>query len=1378
MISIANMNSSQAATYHEQDQNYYQGKEESLELSSWQGKGAEALGLSGAVDNKIFNRLCQGIHPTKDETLTDTTKRAGTDLTFSAPKSLSVLAELSDKDTDLKIREAHAKAVEKTMQFVEKYAQTREQIDGERKAINTQNLVIAKFNHDTSREQDPQLHTHCFVLNMTQKKDGTWRALHNDLLFKHKMLFGQIYRNELAKNIKELGYDIEITNAKQGLWELKDFNQDLLKEFSTRREQVEKRFRELKAKYPHLSDAKLKEMATLDSRKTKDKNIDRKAIKQINIERAKKILGQNLNPFIKKEQQKQEGVTHLSQSSSKIKDHLTPSEAVQIAAEILTSQESTFSSEKLLEESLKLSLNYYSLTDIEEALEDALEKKELILLDSEEGIFTTKEMIKIEREIVENIKNAKKLNQLSNKEEAKEFINKNFSTFTQGQKEAFLHITTSKEPMIAIQGDAGSGKTYMLQALKEFVQEDKQLQGLAFTGKAAEELERDSGIQSRTLHSFLYQKEFKNNQIYVVDEASMVGSKQLHELQKIANKTNSKIVLIGDTKQFQTIQAGSIFLELQQRDLIKTAYMSENLRAKTKLLKEIYLDIKNKKIKNAFSKLEKNNLIEESYDLDFIKDEYLKDRNNTLLIASKNKDRKTLNEIIKKELKDTIKNSQILTIRENTALDDIERHYAQNYKINQIVFVNNTGVPGLKAGSEYIIKNVDTLSNTITLLPNNFSENNKKEDKEIVVNLSRYGSQLSSFNVLQREFGEGDTIVFTKNDRKLKLKNGELATITKLEDNKLHYIKHNKDKTEGIIELSNYNYIDLGYAITDYKAQGQTSKNVIVLANSKMANMNSFYVQVTRAKENLKIFTDNLSKLRKKAKEEQVKTSTLDYYFKDSKEEKEQKAKEQIEETIKEVVKSSAKTKTNKVYKIPKREIKKITEEEYKELTQKTKDELKLADPAPVLSALGIDYKQNGNRYVFKARADERTASANMYLDRSGEWKYKDFGSGQGGGVENLVMDVTGMSYKEALAYCIANTNSKDYLQEKIDELRNQKTQVKKELSKEIKDEIQKRREANQKKAKEQEINSRVVSVTHLSQQAKEYLASRGIYKIPPEFKQITGEYKNRQGEIRKSFGVGILTKNSTGADIHFLKKFGNLKTMSFGQKDISFFQKPHSQEVAIFESKMDYAAAYQQIDFSKTDVIIANSTSNAHKVIAEIKNRYNTVHFFNQNDQPGKKFVREIIDNAEVKNYSFIKYQGNEEKQDINDLIKNRVNLQSRRRLVAQNEPEFNNQKGVKNGIHYRRGSESILLLADDSGQYGVKHESLKSNFRTFTSRKGEFITKRRENFKRDIRKYRKQIRELGAETKLTEKFESSIVKDLKNAAYIQHQKELQIRR
>ena len=261
MLSMTNMSSEQAAHYYQKDQNYYTKEDQSIGV--WQGKGAKALGLVGSIDEKEFSRLCRGIHPKQDINLVDTTKRAGTDLTFSAPKSLSILMEIGEKEEDISLREAHDKAVKETLDYIENYAQTREQINKKRVILNTNNLVIGKFQHDVSRELDPDLHTHCFLLNATQKQDGKWRALHNTQMYKNKMLFGQIYRNHLAKNVKELGYDIEVTNAKHGLWEIKGVDKKLIKEFSTRSKQIELHLQALRLKYPNANEAKLNDLVIL-----------------------------------------------------------------------------------------------------------------------------------------------------------------------------------------------------------------------------------------------------------------------------------------------------------------------------------------------------------------------------------------------------------------------------------------------------------------------------------------------------------------------------------------------------------------------------------------------------------------------------------------------------------------------------------------------------------------------------------------------------------------------------------------------------------------------------------------------------------------------------------------------------------------------------------------------------------------------------------------------------------------------------------------------------------------------------------------------------------------------------------------------------------
>jgi len=316
-------------------------------------------------------------------------------------------------------------------------------------------------------------------------------------------------------------------------------------------------------------------------------------------------------------------------------------------------------------------------------------------------------------------------------------------------------------------------------------------------------------------------------------------------------------------------------------------------------------------------------------------------------------------------------------------------------------------------------------------------------------------------------------------------------------------------------------------------------------------------------------------------------------------------------------------------------------------LKQKTIYELRLQDPKQVLNNLGLEYKTVGyDSYKLKVRA-ENTASAFISL-KNGVWKYKDFGSGASGDIVTLVMDATGNDFKSALNYCLDQYNIPNYLEEAKESVTH--------LSQINKDKIKQIKEQNKKRESSHAL-SRVKNVYEVStnQLAVEYLKSRGITKIPPHFKVITGEYTNKYGEVKKAFGVGVLTVDKTGADIHFLKQIGDLKTMSFGQKDISFFKNEDSKKVAIFESKMDYAAAYQQINLDKVNVVIANSTSNAIKVVSFLKekNLTNEIMFFNQNDLQCYQFVEDIAKGLKLEEFKTIKYNIlNEYKKDINDLI------------------------------------------------------------------------------------------------------------------------------
>lgn len=324
-----------------------------------------------------------------------------------------------------------------------------------------------------------------------------------------------------------------------------------------------------------------------------------------------------------------------------------------------------------------------------------------------------------------------------------------------------------------------------------------------------------------------------------------------------------------------------------------------------------------------------------------------------------------------------------------------------------------------------------------------------------------------------------------------------------------------------------------------------------------------------------------------------------------------------------------------------------LSYDQIKALQKQTADELHVSDPAPILQALNLDFQPVGNdSYKLKVRP-ENHASAYITI-RQGMWKFKDFGTNKNGTIENVVMEATGRDYKSALQFCLDTLHIRNRLHEAI-----YQNKIDHSLSQEEQERIHTIKEQNSQREKSVPV-SRVLDIKEISDYtpAVEYLASRGIHKIPPQFKLINGEYYTKDGEAKKAFGVGILTQGN-GADIHFLRRVGDLKSMSFGNKDISLFLNENSKKVAVFESKMDYAAAYQQIDLSQVNVIIANTTSNAHKIAEFLKDKeYEHITFFNQNDHAGIEFLNTIVQEANIQQYSSIQYQEDERGKDVNDLV------------------------------------------------------------------------------------------------------------------------------
>ncbi len=818
--------------------------------------------------------------------------RAGTDLTFSAPKSVSIISEVMG---DQRVLEAHDRAVDSSLKYVEShFAQARQTENGQTKRIDTSNLVVAKFGHETSRELDPQLHTHCFVSNMTQRADGQWRAVSNEEFFANKILIGQVYRNELAANLKDLGFAIQ--SDQKGLFEVQGIDQRLLDHFSQRSTQIEAKVAELREQYPNTNDQALREMATLGSREGK-KNVDMAQVRESWTER---LDAQGYS----KERIEAATFSAAAQNRQADKERIDPKpseyDIVRQAAGIITENESAFRTQDLLKVAGKLGLGEYRMSTLERAAGELAADKELIGLgetvDRQGGKtqwFSTAEMQKIERQNIQMaargisppITSQKQARAgLDKYESARQAQNPDFK-FTSGQRAAAEHILSSEGRVLGVQGDAGAGKTALLDAVRAQAERaGYQTRGLAFTGKAAAEVEAASSIKSGTIHSFQgFLAELNRNggrghgkQVWIVDEASMAGSRQINILIKAAEQHGAKLVLIGDTKQLQAIEQGRAFKDLQTSGAMKTANMNESIRQTDADYKQIVTDVAGKRLDLAFDRLEKKGSIKEIVDrqarLDGIVKDYTdrKNHKNTLIVTARNGDRNALNEGIREVLKSQGQLSgpeHTFKVKESKNLSGADKHFSQSYQPGDHIHTAKAGIAG-RAGNELRITGVDQARHTVKAVDG--------KGKEHIIDVKKHGSDISAYTVQERSFSQGDKIIFTKNDKALHLKNGHTAEIKSADQHGDIAARMDNGRIVHFNIKDQYSYVDHGYAVSTYKSQGQTSQNVIYNADTQRGvNYNEFYVSATRGKEDLKIYTDSKEQLKDKAHTEQVKTSTI-----------------------------------------------------------------------------------------------------------------------------------------------------------------------------------------------------------------------------------------------------------------------------------------------------------------------------------------------------------------------------------------------------------------------------------------------------------------------------------------------------------------------
>ncbi|MFY4858888.1 ATP-dependent DNA helicase, partial [Aliarcobacter butzleri] len=630
-----------------------------------------------------------------------------------------------------------------------------------------------------------------------------------------------------------------------------------------------------KKKYPHLEESELKEIIAQNDKIAKKSNIDREELLKENLIRMEKA-GINQD-FVKNLENKIDSSNLISKEE---KENILQSH---ISQSILTLQEneSVFTKESILKESLKYGIESgFTSEDYSKVIDN---NENIVKFENNNELDSTRysslEILKAENYSYENInvKNYAISDKFNfDKNNVQEFINNSkFANMTDGQKEMFENILTTENQFTIVQGRAGTGKTFSMEALNDFL-EDKDIEviGMSFTGKASEGLEKDSGIKSTTIHKFLIEEkketnENKKERLIVVDEAGMCGSLQIEELMIIAEKNNDKIVFVGDSKQFNAVNQGKQFTELQNKS-DNVVYLDQVMRQETDHTKEIVKSIADKDIESTFKILEQKNLLIESSKEEQVKKiaekfSSAENKQDILIIASKNEDRKALNSEIRRILEFDESTKNTLTVKESVDFKGIVKKFNNHYENGMIVTVNKKGIEGFKQGD--ICEVVGKKDKNILILKNQFG-------KEKELNLKENHENISVFKETKKEFAKDEWIVFNKNIENKKtgfrVKNGERAIIESVDEK--GNIKLNNGKSFNSNEVP---YFDYGYAITDIKSQGMTAKETIVMADSNMANLNSFYVQATRTKREIEIYTDNIENLTQRTKNEQNKTTTI-----------------------------------------------------------------------------------------------------------------------------------------------------------------------------------------------------------------------------------------------------------------------------------------------------------------------------------------------------------------------------------------------------------------------------------------------------------------------------------------------------------------------
>ncbi|WP_216351071.1 MobF family relaxase [Mucilaginibacter polytrichastri] len=820
----------------------------------YHGKLAERIGLQGGASKETFFALCENINPVTGKPMTPRKRddrTTGYDINFHCPKSVSVVNALSN---DSHILEAFQKSVLETMKDIEADSQARVRKGGKSFDRQTGELLWAEFTHQTARPvdgsaPDPHLHSHCFVFNATWDaqekmiKAGQFKDINRDMPYYQAM-----FHKRLADNLEDLGYQIRRTEKS---FEIEGVPQNVINLFSKRTNEIGEF-----AKEKGITDAH--ELSNLGARTRAKKQ---KGLSMIDL---KAEWRQQIKAYSEVDAAEAERPVRYAKRPT---PRIIADDCVEYALKHCYERASVMPERRLLENVYRHSVGHRNVSL--PAMTDKFNSDGRIIRVKEKGrtFCTTKEVLKEEQRMV----------MLARKGQGRfqPLFLETPALKAKGQAAtAIEHVLTTKHQVSIIRGAAGAGKTTLLkEAVQHIKNSGKKVTLVAPTAQASRGVLAQEGFaNAETVAKLLVDKEMQESlygQVLIVDEAGMLGTRDMSSLLSLADKQNARLILVGDTRQHASVVRGDALRILNTVGGIKTAQLSIVQRQKNEAYRSAVQDLSEGNIEKAFNKLDDIGAIEEidpSKPNEKLVNDYvatIKRGKSALIVSPTHKQGDSVTDDVRERLKATGllgKKEVQATKLSNLNLTEAEKSDWRKFEKGQIIQFNQN-VPKIKRGSSWVVQDVD--EQKVVLQNTENEQRTLPRDKPTAYDV---------FKAKEIGLAKGDNVKITKNSfdkQDKRLNNGtslEVASVSKKGD----IILRNKASKATFHLSKDFGHLSHDYCTTSHSAQGKTVDEVFIsqpAGTFGATNAKQFYVSVSRGQHAVTIYTDDKAALLQHASE-------------------------------------------------------------------------------------------------------------------------------------------------------------------------------------------------------------------------------------------------------------------------------------------------------------------------------------------------------------------------------------------------------------------------------------------------------------------------------------------------------------------------------